>query len=53
MKCPFGADGGAESVQIFEEQEPGVLLGVVELAGATGILPKDVVDVFEGLLEHG
>jgi hypothetical protein len=29
------------------------LLGVVELARAAGVLPEDVVDILEGLLEHG
>ena len=42
-----------QGVEVFQEQEPGSLLGVVELAGTPGILPEDVVDVFEGLFEHG
>jgi hypothetical protein len=29
------------------------LLGVVEFAGAPGVFPEDVVDVFEGLFKHG
>ena len=41
-----------EGVEVFEEEQPGGLLGVVELAGATGVFPEDVVDVFEGLFEH-
>jgi hypothetical protein len=28
------------------------LLGVVEFTRAAGILPEDVVDIFEGLFEH-
>ena len=28
------------------------MLGVVEFAGAAGVFPEDVVDVFEGLFEH-
>lgn len=41
-----------EGVEILQEKQPGGLLGVVELAGATGVFPEDVIDVFEGLLEH-
>ena len=37
---------------VFQEEEPGALLGVVQFAGASGVFPEDVVDVFEGLLEH-
>ena len=29
------------------------MLGVVEFAGAAGIFPENVVDIFEGLFEHG
>ena len=42
-----------ERVEIFKEEEPGGLLGVVELGGAAGLLAGDVVDVLEGLFEHG
>jgi hypothetical protein len=42
-----------EAVQIFEKEEPRGLLGVVQLAGATRVLPEDIVDILEGLLEHG
>jgi hypothetical protein len=48
--------GGAvlfEAVEVFQEEEPGCLLGVVELGRATGFLAESVVDVSEGLLEHG
>jgi len=41
-----------QPVEVFQEEEPGSLLGVVELAGAAGVLPEDIVDVFESLLEH-
>ena len=41
-----------EGVEVFEEEEPGGLFGVVEFGGATGFFAKDVVDVFEGLFEH-
>ncbi len=37
--------------QIFKEQQPRALLGVIQLAGATGILVQDVVDIFKRLLE--
>jgi hypothetical protein len=42
-----------QSVEVFQEQQPGGLFGVIELAGAAGILPEDVVDVLEGLFKHG
>ncbi|MGB8474154.1 MAG: hypothetical protein WCE61_08730 [Candidatus Acidiferrum sp.] len=48
--------GGAlllERFEIFEEEEPGSLLDVVELGGAAGFLAEDIVDVFEDLFEHG
>ncbi len=41
-----------EGVEVFQEEQPGGLLSVVEFAGATGVFPEDVVDVFEGLFEH-
>ena len=41
-----------EAVEVFEEEEPGGLLGVIELGGATGLFAEDVVDVSEGLLKH-
>lgn len=48
-------DGGflvLQAVEVFREEQPGGLLGVIELAGATGVLPEDVIDVFEDLFEH-
>ena len=41
-----------QAVEIFQEEEPGGLLGVVEFGGAAGLFPENVVDVFEGLFEH-
>lgn len=41
-----------EAVEVFEEEEPGGLLGVVELGGAAGLLAEGVVDIAEGLVEH-
>ena len=40
-------------VEVFQEQQPGSLLGVIEFGGAASFFPKDVIDVFEGLFEHG
>jgi hypothetical protein len=48
----FGGFVGFEGIELFQEQEPGTLLGVIQLAGASGVFPEDVVDVFEGLFEH-
>jgi hypothetical protein len=41
-----------QRVEVLEEQQPGRLSGVVQLAGAAGILVQDVVDVLGGLFEH-
>ena len=41
-----------QPVEVFQEQQPGGLLGVVELGGAAGLFPEDVVDVLEGLFKH-
>ncbi len=44
---------GLEGVELFEEKNPGRLHGVIQLAGATGVLPEDVVDVLKSLFKHG
>jgi len=49
----FGGFVLFEPVEVFQEQQPGTLLGVVEFRGAASFLPEDVVNVFEGLFEHG
>jgi len=49
----FGGFVGFEAVEVFEEEQPGRLLGVIEFSGATGFLAEHVVDVSEGLLKHG
>ena len=41
-----------QQVEVFQEEEPGGLLGIVELGGAAGLFPEDVVYVSEGLFEH-
>ena len=41
-----------EVVEVFQEQQPGGLLRVIELGGAPGFLPEDVIDILEGLFEH-
>ena len=41
-----------QAVEVFQEEQPGGLLGVVELGGAAGFFPENVVDVLEGLFEH-
>ena len=39
-------------VEVFQKQQPRTLLGVVQLAGTTGLFPEDIVDVFESLFKH-
>ena len=41
-----------ESVQVFQKEQPGGLLGVVEFGGAAGLFPRHIVDIFEGMFEH-
>ena len=41
-----------EVIEVFEEEDPGGLLDVIELARATSILVEDVIDILEGVLEH-
>ena len=41
-----------QAVEVFQEKEPGSLLGVVQFRGTTGLFPENVVDVFEGLFKH-
>ena len=48
----FGGLVVFEGVEVFQEEQPGGLLGVIEFAGAAGVFPEDVVDVFEGLFKH-
>ena len=46
----FGALVLLQVVEVFQE-EPGALLRVIEFGGATGLFPKDVINVFEGLFK--
>jgi hypothetical protein len=41
-----------EIVEIFEEQQPRGLLGVVEFGGTARLLAEDIVDISECLFEH-
>jgi hypothetical protein len=59
MKVYFFPSSAASSalscsrpVEVFQEEHPGGLLGVIQLSGATGFFAEDVVDVFEGLFKH-
>ena len=49
----FGRLVGLQGVEVFQKEEPRGLLRVIEFAGATGVFPEDITDVFEGLFEHG
>ena len=42
-----------QAVEVFQEQQPRGLFGVVQFGGAAGFFSEDIVDVFEGLLERG
>ena len=39
-------------VQVLQEEEPGCLLGVVELGRAARFLPQDIVEIGKYLLKH-
>ena len=52
VELGFGGFVAFEGVEVFQEQQPGCLFGVVQLAWAAGVFLKDVVDVLEGLFKH-
>ena len=41
-----------QPIQIFQEEQPGGLFGVVEFGGAAAFFPEGVVDILEGLFKH-
>lgn len=41
-----------QSIQVFQEQQPGSLLSVIQLAGTPRVFPEDVIDVLECLFKH-
>jgi hypothetical protein len=41
-----------EAFEVFEEEKPGGLFGVIEFGGAARFFAENVVDVSEGLFEH-
>jgi hypothetical protein len=52
VQLGFGGFVAFEGVEVFQEQQPGRLFGVVQFAGAAGVFPEDVVDVLEGLFKR-
>ena len=42
-----------QPIEVFQEEEPGGLLRVIQFRRASRLFPEDVVDIFEGLFEHG
>ena len=42
-----------QAVKVFQEQQPGCLLGVIQFGRASRLFPEDVVDILESLFEHG
>ena len=42
-----------QPVQVFQEEQPGGLLGVVQFGGASGLSAESVVDILERLFKHG
>ncbi len=40
-------------IQVFEKEEPGGLLGIVQLRGAAALFPEYIIDIFKGLFKHG
>ncbi len=41
-----------DPVQVFQEEEPGGLLRIIQFGTASTFLVEDVIDVFEGEFEH-
>ena len=52
IELGFGGFLDFEGIEVFKEEEPGGLLGVIELCGAAGFLAEDIIDISEGLFEH-
>lgn len=52
FKRGFGRLVPLQPVEVFEEQQPRGLLGVIQLGGAAALFPERVVDIFEGLFKH-
>ncbi len=54
LACQRGLGGLylLQIVEVFEEEKPGGLLGVVEFGGASGFAAEDVINIFEGLFKH-
>ena len=48
----FGCFISFQCVEVFQEELPRGLLGVVEFAGATGVFPKYVVDILKSLFKN-
>jgi len=42
-----------QPVQIFQEEKPGGLFGVVKFAGSARLFAKNVINISEGLFKHG
>ena len=53
FKSGFGCLVGLQGVEVFQKEGLRCRFRVVELNGATGVFPEDIIDVFEGLFEHG
>jgi hypothetical protein len=41
-----------QPIQVFQEQQPRGLLGVIQLGRTAGLFSKHVVDILERLLKH-
>ncbi len=52
VQCGLGGFIVFEGIEVFQEEEPRSLLGVIEFAGAACIFPENIVDIFEGLFKH-
>jgi hypothetical protein len=49
----FGSTVPFQVFEVFEEEDPGGLLYIIQFTGTPSILVQDVIDVLEGLLKHG
>ena len=41
-----------QRIKIFQEKKPRTLFCIIKLAGATGIFPENIVNIFEGFFKH-
>ena len=52
LELGLGGSLRLQAIEVLQKEQPGRLLGVVELGGAARFFAKGVIDTPEGLFEH-